>query len=67
MSFHSEELLKLLEKGFNYMNSHPDNIEQNQALIERSQPIIKELKSLGIPEQVSLDLLLLGIPIREGK
>lgn len=59
------KLLEKLHKGFLYMNSRPDEVEINQALIERSQPIIKELETLGIPEQVSLDLLLLGIPVME--
>ncbi len=60
-----EELLTLLEKGFTYMNSHSDNPDANQSLIERSQPIIKELEGLGIPEQICLDLLLQGIPVKE--
>lgn len=59
------ELLEKLRKGFLYMNSHPDEVETNEVLIERSKPIIEELETLGIPEQVSLDLLLMGIPVKE--
>lgn len=59
------ELLDKLHKGFIYMNSHPDEVEINQSLIERSQPIIEKLKTLGISAQVSLDTFLLGIPINE--
>lgn len=47
------------------MNSHSEELETNQALIERAKPIVEELEDLGIPEQVSLDLLLLGIPVKE--
>lgn len=65
MNSRSEELLNLLNKGFNWMNSNPDKVEENQALIERARSIIEELKGLGISEQVSLDLLLLGIPVRD--
>lgn len=65
MSSRSDELLTLLEKAFKRMVSYPEDAAGNQALIGRAQPIIKELESLGIPEQVSLDLLLLGIPVRK--
>ncbi len=59
------ELLEKLHLGFIYMNSHPGDVETNQSLIERSKPIIEELETFGIPEQVSLDTLLMGIPIKE--
>lgn len=61
----TSELVELLKKGFDWMVNHPDKVDENMGIIDRSQPIVEELKGLGISEEISFDLLLRGIPIKD--
>lgn len=54
------ELFAKLEIGFDWMEANDDKPEECQSLMERSKPIIEELKALRVPESVSLDLLING-------
>lgn len=54
------QLLMKLRIGFNYMNNHPDKVEENTALISRAKPIIDELHRLGMPREISEKILLTG-------
>ena len=54
------ELFIKLHKGHIWMRDHPDNVEQNEALMGRAKPIFKELEELGVHETFSAALLIFG-------
>ena len=55
-----KELFLKLKEGFKYMEKNPDNVEKNQRLIERAKPIFDELETLGVSQEFSKALLIMG-------
>ena len=55
-----KELFSKLKLGFEYMQKNPDNVEKNERLIERAKPIFYELETLGVSQEFSKALLIMG-------
>ena len=55
-----KELSLKLTAGFEYMQKNPDNVEKNERLIERAKPIFDELETLGVSQEFSKALLIMG-------
>ena len=59
------ELFLKLKSGFDYMEKHPDNVEKNERLIKRAEPIFNELETLNVSQEFSKALLIFGPHITE--
>ena len=55
-----KELFIKLKNGFDWMESHPDNVAGIEALIERAKPILDELESLGVDRPYATALFFFG-------
>lgn len=55
-----KELFLKLKKGHFWYMRHQDETERIKELLNRSEPIFKELESLGVDKTFSLNLLIFG-------